>query len=187
MIGRIRGQLVAIVGEKIMVDVAGVGYEIAMTPTGLADLPPIGEEVVVHTHLQVREDDLSLYGFVDSDSSSLFKVLLSAAGIGPKVALALLSTHTPNELRRAIVTEDAGALSMAPGVGKRTAQKMILELLPKIADAEAEVVSGSGQAQVRQALENLGYRSEEIGEVVTDPFDDVATQLKSALKQLGQS
>lgn len=187
MIGRLRGTLVAVSGEDVTIDVAGVGYEVTMTPTGVAELPSIGEEVVVHTHLQVREDDMSLYGFVDVDSRRLFRVLLTASGIGPKVALAVLSTLTPTELRQAIATEDVGALTQTPGVGKRSAQKMILELRPKIADAEAELVEGTGQAQVRQALENLGYRSDEIGDVIAslDDGDDVATQIKSALKQLG--
>lgn len=189
MIGRLRGALVAIRDGGVVVDVGGVGYDVAMTPEAVAGLPALGEEVVVHTHLQVREDDMSLYGFTAATDRDLFRTLISASGVGPKVGLALMATLRPDQLRRAIVTEDAAALAMAPGVGKRSAQKLILELRPKLADAEAQVVQGSGVAQVRQALENLGYTPEEIAEVALDLDDEapVADQLKAALKLLGQA
>lgn len=188
MIGRLRGTLVAVGPGGVVVDVGGVGYDVAMTPTAMADLPAIGEDVVVHTHLQVREDDLSLYGFPSATDRDLFRIVISASGVGPKVGMALLATLSPAQLRRAVATEDVSALSAAPGVGKRSAQKIILELRPKIADAEAELVSGSGAARVRQALENLGYVDEEIDEVIGDVDDEasLADQIKSALKLLGQ-
>lgn len=187
MIGRLRGVL-ASVGPTVVIDVAGVGYEVAMSPDAIGDLPPVGEEVVVHTHLHVREDDMSLFGFPSASERDLFRVLISASGIGPKVAMALLATLRPDPLRRAILNEDAGALSAAPGVGKRSAQKIILELRPKLADVEADIVAGSGGAQVRLALEQLGYRAEEINEVAAelDDGDSVEDQIKAALKMLGQ-
>ena len=189
MIGRIRGTLVALGPGGVVVDVAGVGYEVAMTPVAMADLPPVGEEVVVHTHLQVREDDLSLYGFTAIGDRDLFRIVISAAGIGPKVGMALLATLGATALRRAVATEDVDALCAAPGVGKRSAQKMVLELRPKLADAEAELITGAGRAQVRQALENLGYTEHEVNEVIGDVDDEapVADQLRSALKALGQA
>jgi holliday junction DNA helicase RuvA len=189
MIGRIRGTLVALGPGGVVVDVAGVGYEVAMTPVAMADLPPVGEEVVVHTHLQVREDDLSLYGFTATGDRDLFRIVISAAGIGPKVGMALLATLGATALRRAVATEDVDALCAAPGVGKRSAQKMVLELRPKLADAEAELITGAGRAQVRQALENLGYTEHEVNEVIGDVDDEqpVADQLRSALKALGQA
>lgn len=189
MIGRLRGSLVALQATGIVVDVAGVGYEVAMTPEAIADLPPVGDEIVVHTHLQVREDDMSLYGFASAADRDLFRVVISASGIGPRVGMALMATLRPDQLRRAIATEDVSALSAAPGIGKRTAQKVILELRPKLADTEADVVGRTGPGQVRQALENLGYTPDEIGEVVADLDEDlpVAEQLKAALRALGQA
>ncbi|HLU52282.1 MAG TPA: Holliday junction branch migration protein RuvA [Acidimicrobiia bacterium] len=188
MIARLRGVL-ASVAPVVVVDVGGVGYQVALTPQAVSDLPPVGEEVVVHTHLHVREDEMSLYGFLSSAERDLFRILITTSGVGPKVAMSLLSTLRPDQLRRAIVTEDAGALATAPGVGKRSAQRLILELRPKLADSEADVVEGTGTAQVRMALEQLGYRPDEINEVLADVDDDgsVQDQVKAALKLLGQA
>ncbi|MGA7271493.1 MAG: Holliday junction branch migration protein RuvA [Acidimicrobiia bacterium] len=189
MISRLRGMLVAITPDGVVVEVGGVGYEIAMTPQSVSGLAGIGEEVVVHTHLQVREDSMSLYGFATATDRDLFRVLISASGVGPKVGMALLATMRPEQLRRAVATEDVAALCAAPGVGKRSAQKIILELRPKLADAEADLAGGSDQGQVRQALENLGYSHEEIAEAVADldPGATASEQLKSALRALGQA
>jgi len=188
VIARLRGVL-ASVAPVVVVDVGGVGYQVALTPQAVSDLPPVGEEVVVHTHLHVREDEMSLYGFLSSAERDLFRILITTSGVGPKVAMSLLSTLRPDQLRRAIVTEDAGALATAPGVGKRSAQRLILELRPKLADSEADVVEGTGTAQVRMALEQLGYRPDEINEVLADVDDDgsVQDQVKAALKLLGQA
>lgn len=189
MIGRLRGSLAGTRPSGVLVDVGGVGYELAMTPDAIASLPPVGEEVVIHTHLQVREDDMSLYGFATAPDRDLFRVVISASGIGPKVGLALLATLGSDGLRRAVVTEDVAALARAPGVGKRSAQKIILELRPKLADAEADMVQGTGPSQVRQALENLGYSDEEIADATADLDQEttVSEQLKAALRVLGQA
>lgn len=189
MIGRLRGTLVSVGVAGVVIDVGGVGYEAAMAPDAIAGLPPVGEEVVVHAHLHVREDDMSLYGFAAPAERDLFRVLISASGVGPRVALALLATLGADHLRRAILREDTGALSTAPGVGKRSAQKIILELRPKLADSEAEAVAATGPGQVREALEQLGYRSDEINQVVSglDPALAVEQQVKAALKALGQA
>lgn len=189
MIGRLRGDLAAVRGTGVVLDVGGVGYEIAMTPHAVASLPGVGEEIVVHTHLHVREEEMSLYGFTSANDRDLFRTVISASGVGPKVGMALMATLRPDDLRRAIITEDANALSTAPGVGKRSAQKIILELRPKFAAEEAEVVGMSDTAQVRQALESLGYTPEEIAEVAADLDHEapVSDQLKSALKVLGRA
>ena len=189
MISRLRGTLVAIHADGIELDVAGVGYEIAMTPQAIGGLPPVGDEVVIHTHLQVREDAMNLFGFAHGADRDLFRILISASGVGPKVGLALLATLKPDALRRAVATEDVAALCAAPGVGKRSAQKIILELRPKLADAEADLVTSSSLGQVRQALENLGYTTEEINEGVADIDLDASAsdQLKAALRALGQA
>ncbi len=188
MIARLRGTLVS-VAPVVVVDVGGVGYQVTLTPQAVSELPPVGEEVMIHTHLHVREDEMSLYGFLSAAERDLFRVLISTSGVGPKVGMALLSTLRPDQLRRAILSEDAGALATAPGVGKRSAQRIILELRPKLADAEADVVQGSGSAQVRMALEQLGYRPEEINEVLAEVDEDgsVQDQVKAALKLLGQA
>lgn len=193
MIGRLRGTYAGPVGDAVVVDVGGVGYDVTMTPRAIAGLPGIGEEIVVHTHLYVREEVMALYGFETDGARNLFRVLIATSGIGPKVAMAMLASYSPAELHAAIATEDVDALSAVPGIGKRTAQKVILELRPKLADLDAESVIGAMQpatagVQVREALESLGYSSAEIREVVAGlPVDaPVQEQLREALQTLGR-
>ena len=188
MIGRLRGVLVSTREAGIVIDVSGVGYEAAMTTRDLVALPGIGEEIVVHTHTYVREDDISLYGFATESDRELFRVLLTASGVGPKVAMALLASLTADEIVRAIVGEDPDALTIAPGVGKRGAQKLVLELGPKLAGRETEVVGGRSLGGVRQALEGLGYSTAEINAVVKDldPEDPIEEQVKTALQRLAR-
>lgn len=190
MIGRIRGTVVAKHDDRVVVDVAGVGYEIAVTPMTLVDLPNLGDEAVLHTHLHVREDVMALFGFASEDARGLFRILLGVSGIGPKVALAILGTLTPEALRLAVVTEDADALTQVPGIGKRSAQKLMLELRPKLdlPDADLPTASSAG-AEVREALEGLGYQPAEIREVMRDldstlPVEDL---LRLALQDLGRA
>ncbi len=190
MIGRLRGMVVARNADTVVLDVGGVGYEITVSPRTLVDLPPVGEEGVVHTHLHVREDQLALFGFTGDADRNLFRVLLGVSGIGPKVALAILGTMSGADLRRAVVADDVDALTTVPGIGKRTAQKIMLELRPKLDLPDAEVVgSGSVAAEVRDALEGLGYHPTEIREALRDipPDAAVADALRGALRQLGRS
>jgi Holliday junction DNA helicase RuvA len=189
MIGRLRGTLVSLRATGVVLDVSGVGYEIAVTPRTVADLPSIGEEVVLHTHLVVREDAMLLHGFDTESERDLFRVLLGASGIGPKVAMATLGALQAEELRRAIAAEDVDTLTTVPGIGKRGAQKMILELKPKITASDAgSVVGTSTVSQVREALEGLGYQAAEIREVMAAIEADapVAEQLRQALRSLGR-
>ncbi len=189
MIGRLRGMIAARYAETVVLDVAGVGYEIAVTPRGLVDLPSVGDEAVIHTHLHVREDQLALFGFPDEDQRNLFRLLLGVSGVGPKVALAILGTLSPDDLRRAVLTEDADALTMVPGIGKRSAQKLMLELRPKLDMPDAELPSsGSAIAEVREALEGLGYQAAEIRQALQEiPADaGVEDMLRAALQQLGR-
>jgi Holliday junction DNA helicase RuvA len=188
MIGRLRGILVSRRGEVACLEVGGVGYEVTMTPRGLAGLPGIGEEMVVHTHTHVREDEMSLYGFETEADRDLFRVLLSAGGVGPKLGMAILGTMTRQEVLRAIVTEDSDALTVVPGVGKRGAQKIVLELAPKLAGVEPDIGASTSTVTVRQALEGLGYTSEEINSVIgeLDPEASIETQIKTALRALGR-
>jgi Holliday junction DNA helicase RuvA len=188
MIGRLRGVLVSTRESGITIDVSGVGYEVAMTTRDLVNLPGIGEEIVVHTHTHVREDDISLYGFGAESDRELFRVLLGGSGVGPKVALALLASLTAEQIVRAITGEDPDALTVAPGVGKRGAQKLVLELGPRLAGRETEVVGGHSLGGVRQALEGLGYSTAEINTVIKDldPDQPIEIQVKAALQRLGR-
>lgn len=172
----------------IVIDVGGIGYEVAMTTRDLATLPGIGEEIVVHTHTHVREEELSLFGFGNEPDRDLFRILLGASGVGPKVAMALLASMTNDEIVRAITGEDPDALTIAPGVGKRGAQKIVLELGAKLAGRETEVVVARSLGGVRQALEGLGYSTAEINAVVgdLDPDDPIEAQVKTALQRLGK-
>ena len=189
MIGRLRGTLVGLRATGVVLDVGGIGYEVVVTPRTVADLPSLGEEVVLHTHLVVREDAMLLHGFGSESERDLFRILLSASGIGPKVAMATLGALQSDELRRAIAAEDVDTLTLVPGIGKRGAQKMVLELKPKITAVEAEsVVGASTVAQVREALEGLGYQAAEIREATADIETDapVGEQLRQALRSLGR-
>ncbi len=188
MIGRLRGVLASRRGEVVCIEVGGVGYEVTMTPRGVAALPGVGEEVVVHTHTHVREDEMSLFGFGSEPDRDLFRVLLTAGGVGPKLAMAISGSMTHSEIVRAIVTEDADALTVVPGVGKRGAQKIVLELAPKLAGVGAEVVGSPSTLTVRQALEGLGYSTEEINQVMgeLDPDSSLEEQIKTALRALGR-
>jgi Holliday junction DNA helicase RuvA len=189
MIGRLRGVLVDRTTETIVLDVSGVGYQIAVTPRTLAGLPGVGEEVVLHTHLHVREDHLALFGFDTAADKSLFSLLLGVSGIGPKVGLAILATMTPEHLRMAVVSDDVSALTAVPGIGKRSAEKLMVELRPKM-EIEFESGQSSGPlAEVREALVGLGYAPEEIRGTLADMPTDLTVEdmLKRSLQRLGKA
>ena len=188
MIGRLRGVLATRRADSVTVDVGGVGYEVAMTPRSLAVLPDLGEEIVVHAHTYVREDELGIFGFDTEADRDLFRILLGASGVGPKVAMSMLATMDHDQIVKAIVSEDADALTVTPGVGKRGAQKIILELAPKLSGHEVGLSGSSSTLTVRQALEGLGYSTEEINGVITEvnPADPLEAQIKLALQTLGR-
>lgn len=185
MIGRLRGTLVA-VGDRLVVDVGGVGYEVAVPTRALTELPALGEEVVLHTHLHVREDALALHGFPTERELATFRLLIGAPGVGPKVGLAILSTLDPDSVALAIAEEDVSTLSSVPGIGKRTAQKLVLELKPKFSAVEVGSVGGGGYTEVRLALGQLGYTDGEVAEVIgdVDPTSPPEEQLRTALRSL---
>jgi len=138
--------------EGLVVDVGGVGYLVHATPSVLR----LGEDVTVETYLHVREDALQLYGFATADERQLFVHLLSVNGVGPKVALAIVSGSTPAELRKAIALDDTKRFEAIPGIGKKTAQRVVLELKEKLAFA-ADAPAAGGQLDARDALVELGY------------------------------
>lgn len=171
-----------------MIDVGGVGYAIAVTPRSLSDLPGVGEEAVLHTHLHVREDQLALYGFGSTEERDLFNLLLGISGIGPKVSLAILATLTPDDLRSAVVSDDTSALIAVPGIGKRSAQKLMLELRPKMDVLEVATAGTGPIVEAREALEGLGYAPDEIrGTLSSLPADlSVEEMVKRSLQELGR-
>jgi Holliday junction DNA helicase RuvA len=192
MIGRVTGTLVDRSLETAVVDVGGVGYELYMSPRDLGELPHVGEDIVVHTHLHVREDVMTLYGFPDRSGRDLFRLLLGASGVGPKLALAMLATLGPDELRTAVLGDDVKALTAVSGIGTRTAQKLILELRGRFDMPDGELPGdGSGASKaaaiVRQALEEQGFTDIEIRAALSevDPGLSEAEMLREAYKTLG--
>lgn len=190
MIGRVRGELVEVTAQSVTVDVGGLGYVIAVTPRTLADLPGVGEAIVLHTHLHVREDQLALYGFDNAADKEVFSMLLGVSGVGPKVALAILATMTFEQLRAAVATDDLAALTDVPGIGKRSAQKLLLELKPRFDVMDEGTMSPSGPiAEVREALAGLGYAPDEIRGTLAEMPDDLTVEemLKRSLQALGKA
>jgi holliday junction DNA helicase RuvA len=155
MIARLRGQPVASTPDGLLLDVGGVGYLLAATPSAVRKADG-ATEVVVETYLHVREDALQLYGFADRSERELFIQLLSVNGVGPKVALAIVSGSPAEELRRAIVREDAARFQAIPGIGKKTAERIVLELREKMA-VSAVAPSLDTHTVARDALVELGY------------------------------
>ncbi len=188
MIGRLRGTLAAAGTERVVIDVGGVGYEVGVAGRTFVELPGVGSEVVLHTHLHVREDQMALYGFMTSEDRDLFQLLLGVSGVGPKVALAILATMTSDDLRRVVISDDVAALTAVPGIGKRSAQKLLLELRPKLDVPDGALRSSGPMGEVRTALEGLGYQSDEISGALRElPVDlTVEEMLRRSLQALGR-
>jgi len=188
VIGRLRGSLASVHGDTVVIDVAGVGYEVAVTSRTFLELPSLGSEIVLHTHLHVREDQMALFGFTAADDRNLFRLLLGTSGIGPKVGLAILATMSADDLRRVVATDDVAALTSVPGIGKRTAQKLLLELRPKLEVPDGDLQLSGPLSEVRSALEGLGYQPEEITVALRDlpPDLPVAEMLRESLRALGK-
>ena len=201
MISYIRGELAAIEEQKAVIDVGGIGYGMYMPQQAMSLLPEIGSTVKLHTYLNVKEDAMQLFGFLTRDDLEIFKLVIGVSGIGPKGGLNILSSMSPDELRFAIMSGDAKAISAAPGIGKKTAEKLIVELRDKVDiedmlehaahgdDDRAAAVSADSdmQAEAVQALVALGYGSAESMRAVKKTSPECATVediLKEALKHL---
>ena len=203
MITYIRGILEGMEEDKVIVDVGGVGYGIYMAGTAMGRLPALGKEVKIHTYLHVKEDLMQLYGFLTRDELRVFRLLIGVSGIGPKGGLGILSALGPDDLRFAVASNDVKAIQTAPGIGKKTAEKLILELKDKFDLQEAfeqKLAGNQAAAAVRQAgepdafqdavqaLTALGYSGTEALQAVkkveiTEGMDSEAV-LKAALKHM---
>jgi len=183
-------------GAEITLEVAGVGYRVVVAAGTMGALGELGGPCFVHVHTHVREDAITLYGFASRDERQVFEALLGAPGIGPAVALAILATHAPAALRRIARTEDTDALCLVPGIGKKTAAKLLLELQGRL-DVDSDgpglrVVEGvepeerDAHSEVRAALAGLGYGPDEVRETLrTLPeAGDVDVLLRRALRTL---
>lgn len=197
MIGSLRGRVLERVpAGEVLLEVGGVGYRVAVSPRTLAELVP-ERDAFVYVHHHLREDAQTLYGFTSRDERVTFEALLGAHGVGPALALAALSVHTPEQLRAAVRAGDLDALCLVPGVGKKTAARLLLELRSRfdgadadlsgvVADGDASATSRAPVADVREALTGLGYGAEEIRDVLRElPADgDASTLLREALRHL---
>jgi Holliday junction DNA helicase RuvA len=193
VIASLRGRLAALLPDGAVIDVGGVGYRVHLTPKALAGLPREGE-VHVHTVTWVREDALALYGFPTAAERRAFEVLLGVSGVGPRLALSVLGVHSPEALDRAVRAGDVDALTLVPGVGRKGAARLLLELKGKLGEDPASLPDGDGSrpvyAEVREALGALGYGPAEIKAALAAlPADAgaLATEelLRLALRGLG--
>jgi Holliday junction DNA helicase RuvA len=192
VIAQVTGRLTAKSATACVIDVGGLGLCVAMPTGALARLPVIGDEVTVFTHLQVREDDLSLYGFESLDERELFEKLIAVSGVGPKVALSVLSALSPAALKEAVLREDDALIATVPGIGKKTAQRLIIELKDRLGDLTSDMrqaSSGSASAEASDALAAMGFSAAEIAAAFKgyDGPGDAPALLRYALRRLGGS
>jgi Holliday junction DNA helicase RuvA len=182
MIARLRGKAVASTPEGLVLDVGGVGYLVAATPSA-ARKAGAAEEVTVETYMHVREDALQLYGFADREERELFVQLLTVNGVGPKVALAIVSGSPAAELRRAIVREDTARFQAIPGIGKKTAERIVLELKEKLGTVEP--AAPTGDLVARDALVELGWTLVDADRALADVDETlpVEEQVRLALRR----
>ena len=198
MISFLRGTYAGLDGDKAVIDVNGVGFAVGMSMRALSRMPEKGGRAQVYTHLQVREDDMSLYGFLSEAERDLFLKLVGVSGVGPRMALAALSTFETSQLVHAIMTEDVTAVSRIPGVGKKTASRIVLELkgalektmsaeeLP-LAEGNPQLVTATISAGVVEALISMGFTTAEVRTAMEGAPEsaDEGTLLQYALKRLG--
>ncbi|MEE1305320.1 MAG: Holliday junction branch migration protein RuvA [Agathobacter sp.] len=201
MYSYIRGELAEINSDHIVVDVNGIGYQIFIPGQSMNYLPYIGDVIKVHTYLYIREDAMVLYGFLSKEDLEVFKQLITVSGIGPKGGLAILSTLSADDLRFAILSGDSKAISKAPGIGAKTAQRVILDLKDKISfeeafesklekatDAPIQSLNNTNKNDAVLALNALGYSSTEslkaVSKVEITADMDVEDILKAALKHM---
>jgi Holliday junction DNA helicase RuvA len=192
MIGRLAGILLEKIPPEIVVDAGGVGYEVSVPMSTFYDLPPSGDRVALWTHLVVREDAQLLYGFLSQRERSIFRELIRIAGVGPRTALSVLSGMTAAELIEAVALQEAGRLIKVPGIGKKTAERLLLELkgrlAPELAVARGDQAATTAGTDILRALIALGYSEKEAtlaaGRLPADT--SVSDGIKQALKVLAK-
>lgn len=195
MIGSLRGRLIDRSADEILVEVGGIGHRVTVTPATVVAIGDLGDDVFVYVHHHVREDAQTLYGFPTRDEQRCFEALIGAHGVGPSLALAILSVHSPESLRRTLADDDLASLCLVPGVGRKTAARLLVELKSRLEVPDLDLsavapaaVSGepSVRADVRDALAGLGYGPEEIRAALADVAeeDDPALALKHALQRV---
>lgn len=190
MIGSIRGKIILKTEKFLLVETAGVGYKVNVSPDTLSKTPKLGEEIYLWIHTHVREDALDLYGFRDREELEFFEMLINISGIGPKGALAILGITSIETLRKAIGTGDTSYLTKISGIGRKTAEKIVIELRDKMAQGPEDGKSeGSlqGELDALEALKSLGYSQNEAREALkkTPSGANLNTKIKEALKILG--
>ena len=199
MIGSLRGTLIdRTLSGEVLVEVAGVGYRVVVSPSTAVAIGEVGDDVFLHVHHHIREDAQTLFGFSERDERIAFEALLGAHGVGPSLALAILSVHPPSSLARVLADDDLASLCLVPGVGKKTAARLLVELKSRldVPDLESAATAGapsdsngrasSSRTDVHDALAGLGYSAEEIREAVRDlPSEgEVSELLREALRRL---
>ncbi len=203
MIGSLRGTLLDRADDEVLVEVGGIGHRVMVSPTTAVSLGDLGDQVFVWVHHHIREDTQALYGFATADARRCFTALLGAHGVGPSLALGILSVHGPTDLAQVLAEDDVAALCLVPGVGKKTATRLLVELksrldIPLDSGVPGSAALGAGtpgtggaaaRADVREALAGLGYGLEEIRDVLADlpEGDDASVLLKHALQRLAVS
>ena len=193
MIAFLEGTIAGKTLTSVYLNVGGVGFEVGMSQAGLSKLPQTGEHALVHTYLQVRDDGMSLYGFLSLEEKALFEKLITVSGVGPKVALAALSSYAPAELANLIAAQDVAAVQRIPGVGKKTASRIILELKGSLDQglgglfADDEPQASKALDGAREALLSMGFTSAEADLALKGaPADGTESSLlQYALKKLG--
>ena len=189
MIGRIKGRILEKIPPHILIDCNGVGYEIEVPMTTFYDLPEVGSEVTLLTHFLVREDAQLLFGFATDQERIIFRKLLKVNGIGAKASLSILGGMTVQELTHTIQAQDVASLTKIPGVGKKTAERLILELKAKFSDSEFKLTSNANSTEmsdIQNALSALGYNQKDIVVVTKDLDKNISVNegIKKALKLL---
>lgn len=208
MIASVSGTVAAVTAETAVVEVGGVGLSVQCTPTTLATLRP-GEPTRLATSLVVRDDSLTLFGFATDDERAVFEILQGVTGVGPRLAQAVLAVHSPDAVRRAVATEDIGALTLVPGIGRKGAQRLLLELKDRLGTPTADpgtvvrlpgqVGPGAWRDQLRAALTGLGWSAREVDDalaavgpeaeaaIAVGDTPDVARLLRNSLRSLSRT
>ncbi len=186
MIASLRGKVIKKNLDSLVIEVAGIGYKV-FTPISVIDGAKIEEEIFLYAHTQVREDVLALYGFLSAEDLNLFELLISVSGIGPKAGLNILSTASSEKVITSIRKQDPALLFSVPGVGKKTAEKVVIELKSKLGGTDEFYSGNSASQEIYQALVNLGFKPAEVNQAITKippEIEDTEEMLRFALKEI---